>query len=43
MFCTSQSGGSIAFANLKDTSPSFGVVTQQDVENLNSLVGAMIR
>ena len=43
IFCTSQSGGSIAFADLTAPSPSFGVVTQQDVVNRNPIVGAMIR
>jgi len=43
VFCTDQSGGSIAFANLADPSPAFVVVSQQDVETLNSLVAAMIR
>lgn len=43
VFCTDQAGGSIAFANLKDPSPSFVPVLQPDVEILNSLVAAMIR
>jgi hypothetical protein len=43
IFCTSQSGASIAFADLTVPSPAFGVVTQQDVEALNPLVAAMIR
>ena len=42
VFC-SQGGGSIAFADLTAPSPTFVVVSQQDVASLNSLVGAMIR
>lgn len=43
VFCTDQAGGSIAFANLTDPSPSFVAVSQPEVETLNSLVAAMIR
>lgn len=43
VFCTDQAGGSIAFANLTNPSPSFVPVLQPDVEILNSLVAAMIR
>lgn len=43
VFCTDQAGGSIAFANLTDPSPSFVAVSQPEVEILNSLVAAMIR
>jgi Ca2+-binding RTX toxin-like protein len=43
VFCTDQGGNAIAFANLTDPSPSFVTVSHQDVETLNSLVGAMIR
>ena len=43
IFCTSQGGASIAFADLTVPSPTFGVVTQREVETLNSLVAAMIR
>ena len=43
VFCTDQGGNAIAFANLKDPSPAFDFVSHQDVETLNSLVGAMIR
>ena len=43
VFCTGQSGPSIAFADLTAPSPAFDVVTQQDVEALNPLVAAMIR
>jgi len=42
VFCTDQNGNAIAFANLKDPSPAF-VVSHQEVETQNSLVGAMIR
>ena len=43
IFCTSQTGGSIAFADLSVPSPAFAEVTLQDVEALNLLVAAMIR
>ena len=43
VFCTGQSGASIAFADLTVPSPAFGVVAQPEVETLNPLVGAMIR
>ena len=43
VFCTDQSGGSIAFADLTIPLPAFVPVTQQDVATLNPLVGAMIR
>jgi len=43
IFCTDQSGGSIAFADLTVPSPAFVPVTQQDVATLNPLVAAMIR
>ena len=43
IFCTNQTGASIAFADLTVPSPAFAVVTQQEVETLNPLVGAMIR
>jgi RTX calcium-binding nonapeptide repeat (4 copies) len=41
VFCSQ--GGSIAYADLTAPSPAFVVVSQQEVETLNSLVGAMIR
>jgi RTX calcium-binding nonapeptide repeat (4 copies) len=41
VFCSQ--GGAIAFADLTRPSPSFVIVSQQDVEKLNSLVAAMIR
>lgn len=43
VFCTGQGGASIAFADLTAPSPSFRVVAQPEVENLNGLVAAMIR
>ena len=43
VFCTSESGASIAFADLTVPSPAFDVVSLPEVEALNSLVGAMIR
>jgi hypothetical protein len=41
VFCSQ--GGAIAFADLTLPSPGFVVVSQQDVDALNPLVGAMIR
>jgi Ca2+-binding RTX toxin-like protein len=43
VFCTGQNGASIAFADLTVPSPDFGVVSLPEVQNLNPLVGAMIR
>jgi Ca2+-binding RTX toxin-like protein len=43
VFCTSQSGASIAFADLTVPSPDFGVVSLPEVQTLNPLVAAMIR
>lgn len=43
VFCTSQSGASIAYADLTVPSPGFNVVTLPEVQALNPLVGAMIR
>jgi hypothetical protein len=42
VFC-SQGGGVIAFADLTAPLPAFSVVTEAEVEHLNSLVAAMIR
>jgi len=42
-FCTDQAGNAIAFADLTDSSPAFVPVSQNDVDRLNKLVGAMIR
>ena len=36
-------GGAIAFADLTAPAPAFVVISQQDVNTLNALVGAMIR
>ena len=43
VFCTSENGASIAFADLTVTSPTFMVVSLPDVVTLNPLVGTMIR
>jgi RTX calcium-binding nonapeptide repeat (4 copies) len=43
VFCTSQSGASVAFADLTLASPTFDVVSLPEVATLNPLVGAMIR
>ena len=43
VFCTSQSGASIAFADLTVLSPTFNLVSLPEVQTLNRLVGAMIR
>ena len=43
VFCTSQGGASIAFADLTVPSPAFNVVSLPEVQTLNPLVGAMIR
>jgi hypothetical protein len=43
VFCTGQSGASIAFADLTAQSPGFDVVSLPEVQVLNPLVGAMIR
>ena len=43
VFCSSQEGAGIAFADLTLASPVFLDVLQQEVEILNPVVGAMIR
>jgi hypothetical protein len=43
VFCHSQDGAAIAFADLTAPSPVFGAVTQSEVDGLNHLVSAMIR
>jgi hypothetical protein len=43
VFCTSEHGASIAFADLTVPSPVFVDVAPFEVEQLNSLVAAMIR
>ena len=42
-FCPSKDGPGIAFADLTLPSPAFVDVSQQEVETLNPLVGAMVR
>jgi hypothetical protein len=41
VFCSQ--GGGIGFADLSQSSPAIVIVSQQDVQTLNPLVGAMIR
>ena len=41
VFCSQ--GGGIAFADLSQSSPGFGIVSQAEVQTLNRVVGAMIR
>ena len=41
VFCSQ--GGGIAFADLSQSSPGFGIVSQAQVQTLNRVVGAMIR
>jgi RTX calcium-binding nonapeptide repeat (4 copies) len=43
VFCTGQSGASIAVADLTAPAPGFDVVSLPEVQTLNPLVGAMIR
>jgi hypothetical protein len=43
VFCPSEAGAGIAFADLTRPSPAFVDVSQQQVHNLNPLVAAMIR
>jgi hypothetical protein len=43
VFCPSQGGAGIAFADLTSPSPAFVDVSQQQIEALNPLVAAMIR
>ena len=43
VICSGQGGGAITFADLTDPFPSFVVVSHQEVTQLNSLVGRMIR
>ena len=43
VFCTSEQGGQITFADLRSSSPQFVEVSQHDVETLNQNVGKMIR
>jgi hypothetical protein len=43
VFCSSNEGAGIAFADLTLPSPAFVDVSQQEVETLNPVVAAMIR
>lgn len=43
VFCTSEAGGQITYANLRDEYPSFVEVSQTEVRRLNSVVDEMIR
>jgi hypothetical protein len=43
MFCTSQAGGEITFADLTDANPAFVVVAPEAVKSLNPLVAKIIR
>jgi len=43
VFCTSEVGGAITVADLTQPDPAFTVVSQDEVQALNPIVGAMIR
>jgi hypothetical protein len=43
VFCTSEAGGAITFADLTDALPAFNIVTHDEVVALNPIVGRMIR
>jgi len=43
VFCTSQAGGAITFADLTDPTPAFVEVSLDEVAELNPLVGRIIR
>ena len=43
VFCTSQAGGQITFADLRQPNPAFVVVTNDEVDALNPDVGRIIR
>ena len=43
MFCTSEAGGAITFADLTDPNPEFVEVSLDEVAELNSLVRRIIR
>ena len=43
VFCTSNAGGAITFADLTQPAPAFVIVAQDQVDSLNATVGAMIR
>ena len=43
VFCTSEEGGQITFADLTQADPEFVVVALEEVEQLNRTVAAIIR
>jgi Ca2+-binding RTX toxin-like protein len=43
VFCTSEEGGAITYADLTQASPTFAVVAHSEVVELNATVGRMIR
>jgi Ca2+-binding RTX toxin-like protein len=43
VFCTSQPGGQVTFADLTQSSPQFVVVSLEQVQQLNQIVGLIIR
>jgi RTX calcium-binding nonapeptide repeat (4 copies) len=43
VFCTSEAGGQITFADLTQTDPEFVIVTLEEVERLNRTVAEIIR
>ena len=43
VFCTSEAGGEITFADLTAPDPQFEVISLEDVENLNPRVAKIIR
>ena len=43
VFCTSQTAAAIAFADLRDASPAFVEISQDEVAELNETVGQIIR
>lgn len=43
VFCASEAGGEITFADLTDDTPPFAVVSLDEVAQLNTIVRLMIR
>jgi Ca2+-binding RTX toxin-like protein len=43
VFCTSEQGGQITYADLTQSSPKFNVVSLEQVKQLNGIVGLIIR
>lgn len=43
VFCTSNAGGAITFADLREPVPAFVIVSQAEVQLLNPIVGSMVR